>query len=297
MSLLPPLAQSLSQQMPSKTSPHLGFGLGLRTEHYHPILPTRPKVDWFEVLSENYMVPGGKPLYFLDKIRENYPVVMHGVSLSIGSTTPFDQTYLTDLKALADRIEPAWISDHLCWTGVHGQNMHDLLPLPYTIETVKHVAERVKIVQDFLGRRILLENVSSYASYVNSTMSEWEFISEIANAADCMLLLDVNNIYVSSFNHQFDAKAFIDGVPQNRIQQIHLAGHHNHGDYIIDTHDAPVIDPVWHLYEYAVSQFGAVSTMIERDENIPELAVLVQELETARSIACKAISMRPAGQA
>ena len=297
MSLLPPLAQSLSQQMPSKTSPHLGFGLGLRTEHYHPILATRPKVDWFEVLSENYMVPGGKPLYFLDKIRENYPVVMHGVSLSIGSTTPFDQTYLTDLKALADRIEPAWISDHLCWTGVHGQNMHDLLPLPYTIETVKHVAERVKIVQDFLGRRILLENVSSYASYVNSTMSEWEFISEIANAADCLLLLDVNNIYVSSFNHQFDAKAFIDGVPQNRIQQIHLAGHHNHGDYIIDTHDAPVIDPVWHLYEYAVSQFGAVSTMIERDDNIPELAVLVQELETARSIACKAISMRPAGQA
>ncbi len=297
MSLLPPLAQSLSQQMPSKISPHLGFGLGLRTEHYHPILATRPKVDWFEVLSENYMVPGGKPLYFLDKIRENYPVVMHGVSLSIGSTTPFDQTYLTDLKALADRIEPAWISDHLCWTGVHGQNMHDLLPLPYTIETVKHVAERVKIVQDFLGRRILLENVSSYASYVNSTMSEWEFISEIANAADCLLLLDVNNIYVSSFNHQFDAKAFIDGVPQKRIQQIHLAGHHNHGDYIIDTHDAPVIDPVWHLYEYAVSQFGAVSTMIERDNNIPELAVLVQELETARSIACKAISMRPAGQA
>ena len=297
MSLLPPLAQSLSQQMPSKTSPHLGFGLGLRTEHYHPILATRPKVDWFEVLSENYMVPGGKPLYFFDKIRENYPVVMHGVSLSIGSTTPFDQTYLTDLKALADRIEPAWISDHLCWTGVHGQNMHDLLPLPYTIETVKHVAERVKIVQDFLGRRILLENVSSYASYVNSTMSEWEFISEIANAADCLLLLDVNNIYVSSFNHQFDAKAFIDGVPQNRIQQIHLAGHHNHGDYIIDTHDAPVIDPVWHLYEYDVSQFGVVSTMIERDDNIPELAVLVQELETARSIACKAISMGPAGQA
>ena len=297
MSLSPPLAQSLSQQMSSKTSPHLGFGLGLRTEHYHPILATRPKVDWFEVLSENYMVPGGKPLYFLDKIRENYPVVMHGVSLSIGSTTPFDQTYLTDLKALADRIKPAWISDHLCWTGVHGQNMHDLLPLPYTIETVKHVAERVKIVQDFLGRRILLENVSSYASYVDSTMTEWEFISEIANAADCLLLLDVNNIYVSSFNHQFDAKTFIDGVPQNRIQQIHLAGHHNHGDYIIDTHDAPIIDPLWRLYEYAVSQFGAVSTMIERDDNIPELAVLVQELETARSIACKAISMRPAGQA
>ena len=275
----------------------MGFGLGLRTEHYHSILESKPKVDWFEILSENYMVLGGKPLYFFDKICENYPVVMHGVSLSIGSTTPFDADYLRNLKKLADRIQPAWISDHLCWTGVHGQNMHDLLPLPYTIETVKHVAERVKIVQDFLGRRILLENVSTYASYVDSTMTEWEFISEIANAADCLLLLDVNNIYVSSFNHQFDAKTFIDGVPQNRIQQIHLAGHHNHGDYIIDTHDAPVIDPVWHLYEYAVSQFGAVSTMIERDDNIPELAILVQELETARSIACKAISMRPAGQA
>ena len=222
---------------------------------------------------------------------------MHGVSLSIGSTTPFDADYLRDLKKLADRIQPAWISDHLCWTGVHGQNMHDLLPLPYTIETVKHVAERVKIVQDFLGRRILLENVSSYASYVDSTMTEWEFISGIANAADCLLLLDVNNIYVSSFNHQFDAKAFIEGVPKNRVQQIHLAGHHNHGDYIIDTHDAPVIDPVWHLYEYAISKIGAVSTMIERDDNIPELAVLVQELEVARSIACEAISMRSAGQA
>ena len=293
------------QQLPNLTAPNLGFGLGLRTEHYNAILESKPaeslKIDWFEALSENYMIPGGKPLYFLDKIRENYPVVMHGVSLSIGSTGEMDQNYLRDLKKLADRIQPAWISDHLCWTGVHGQNMHDLLPLPYTPETAKHVAERVKIVQDYLGRRILLENVSSYASYVDSSMTEWEFISEIADQADCLLLLDVNNIYVSSFNHQFDAKAFIDGVPANRIQQIHLAGHHNHGAYIIDTHDAPVIDPVWHLYEYAIAQFGAISTMIERDDNIPPLAELVQELETARSIcrnvakkvqACEAVSMR-----
>ena len=299
-----------SQQLPNLTAPNLGFGLGLRTEHYNAILEAKPpenlKIDWFEALSENYMIPGGKPLYFLDKIRENYPVVMHGVSLSIGSTAPVDINYLRDLKKLADRIEPAWISDHLCWTGVHGQNMHDLLPLPYTIESAKHVAERVKVVQDYLGRRILLENVSSYASYVNSTMTEWEFISDIAERADCLLLLDVNNIYVSSFNHQFDAKVFIDGVPANRIQQIHLAGHHNHGDYIIDTHDAPVIDPVWRLYEYALSRFGAVSTMIERDDNIPELAVLMEELEIARTIAAtiankvqakEPISMRPAGHA
>ena len=278
--------------------PFLGFGLGLRTEHYNAILETKPKIDWFEALSENYMIPGGKPLDYLDKIRADYPVVMHGVSLSIGSTTAFDADYLRDLRKLADRIQPAWISDHLCWTGVHGQNMHDLLPLPYTEETAKHVAERVGIVQDYLGRQILLENVSSYASYIDSTMTEWEFINLIAEQADCLLLLDVNNIYVSSYNHQFDAKAFIDGVPKNRIQQIHLAGHNNHGDYIIDTHDAPVIDPVWDLYEYAIVRLGQVSTMIERDDHIPELEVLVEELDKARaistSIAEKAYTQQPA---
>lgn len=269
---------------------NLGFGLGLRPDHYLEILESKPNVDWFEILSENYMVPGGKPLHFLDRIRADYPVVMHGVSLSIGSTTSFDADYLRDLRKLADRIQPAWISDHLCWTGVHGQNIHDLLPLPYTEETAKHVAERVGIVQDYLGRQILLENVSSYASYIDSTMTEWEFINLIAEQADCLLLLDVNNIYVSSYNHQFDAKAFIDGVPQNRIQQIHLAGHHNHGDYIIDTHDAPVIDPVWDLYAYALSRFGAVSTMIERDDQIPPLAELLQELQIARDIATRQFS-------
>ena len=301
---------TLKLKMPANL-PFLGFGLGLRTEHYNAILDAKPKVDWFEVLSENYMIPGGKPLDFLDKIRAEYPVVMHGVSLSIGSTIDLDYNYLRDLKKLADRAQPAWISDHLCWTGVHGQNMHDLLPLPYTEETAKHVAERVKIVQDYLGRQILLENVSSYASYIDSNMTEWEFITQIAEAADCLLLLDVNNIYVSSYNHQFDAKAFIDGVPANRIQQIHLAGHNNHGDYIIDTHDAPVIDPVWDLYEYAIARFGQVSTMIERDDKMPALDVLVDELQIARIIAdkyentntekkqqaCKPITMTSADQA
>ncbi len=271
--------------------PYLGFGLGLRTEHYNAILESKPNIDWFEAISENYMIPGGKPLHYLDRIRENYPVVMHGVSLSIGSTTPMDADYLRDLRKLADRIEPVWISDHLCWTGVHGQNMHDLLPLPYTEETANHVAERIGIVQDYLGRQMLIENVSSYASYVDSSMTEWEFISLIAEKADCLLLLDVNNIYVSSFNHQFDAKTFIDGVPKNRVQQIHLAGHQNHGDYIIDTHDAPVIDPVWDLYGYALSRLGAVSTMIERDDQMPELEELIQELQIARDIAAKELTV------
>ncbi|MBX9676001.1 MAG: DUF692 domain-containing protein [Methylotenera sp.] len=270
--------------------PFLGFGLGLRTEHYNAILESKPNIDWFEAISENYMIPGGKPLHYLDRIRENYPVVMHGVSLSIGSTTPMDADYLRDLRKLADRIEPVWISDHLCWTGVHGQNMHDLLPLPYTEETANHVAERIEIVQDYLGRQMLIENVSSYASYVDSSMTEWEFISLIAEKADCLLLLDVNNIYVSSFNHQFDAKTFIDGVPKKRVQQIHLAGHQNHGDYIIDTHDAPVIDPVWDLYGYALSRLGAVSTMIERDDQMPELEELIQELQIARDIAAKELT-------
>jgi uncharacterized protein (UPF0276 family) len=265
--------------------PFLGFGLGLRPPHYHAIIDTLPAVDWFEILSENYLVPGGKPLHFLDRIRADYPMVMHGVSLSIGSTDDLDFAYLRDLKALAERVEPAWISDHLCWTGVNGGNMHDLLPLPYTEETARHVAARVAMVQEYLGRRILLENVSSYASYVDSSLSEWEFITLVSEMADCLLLLDVNNIYVSAFNHGFDARTFIDGVPAHRVQQIHLAGHHNHGDYIIDTHDAPIIDPVWNLYDYALARLGPVSTMIERDDNIPALSELVDELAVARRIA------------
>lgn len=265
--------------------PYLGFGLGLRPTHYETILNESPAVDWFEIISENYLIPGGRPLHYLDRIRERYPMVMHGVALSIGTRDPLDREYLRQLRDLAERIEPAWISDHLCWTGAHGLNAHDLLPLPYTEEALKHVAARVSEVQDFLGRRILLENVSSYVSYPESEMSEWEFLRQLAARADCLILLDVNNIYVSSVNHEFDPHEYLDAIPAERVWQFHLAGHRNHGDYIIDTHDEPVIDPVWELYAAAVRRFGRVSTMIERDDNIPPLAELLAELDRARSIA------------
>ncbi len=270
-------------------TPLSGFGLGLRAPHYKAILESSPRVDWFEVLSENYMVPGGKPLHMLERVRARHPVVLHGVSLSIGSADPLDREYLRDLKALASRIEPAWISDHLCWTGVGGRNLHDLMPLPYTEEALAHVARRVRQVQDFLGRRILLENVSSYVEYRSSAMSEWEFLAALAAEADCDLLLDVNNIYVSAFNHGFDALEFLAGVPPARVRQIHLAGHENNGDLIVDTHDAAIIDPVWALYAEAVRRFGPVPTMIERDAKIPPLGRLVRELERARAVAAGAL--------
>jgi len=271
------------------TVPALGFGLGLRTAHYEEILNGEPHVDWFELLSENYMVAGGKPLHYLDRICERYPVVMHGVSLSIGSTDPLDRDYLAKLKALAERVQPHWSSDHLCWTGVAGKNTHDLLPIPYTEEALAHIVARVSEIQDFLGRRILLENVSSYVSFKDAELTEWEFIAEIARRADCLLLLDINNIYVSAFNHRFDAQAYLAGIPAERVQQIHLAGHSNCGDYIIDTHDADVIDPVWDLYAKAIARIGPVTTMIERDDNIPPLAELVAELDQARQVAATAL--------
>jgi uncharacterized protein (UPF0276 family) len=268
----------------------LGFGLGLRIPHYETILESRPAVDWFEVLSENYMVPGGKPRHYLDRIRAHYPIVMHGVSLSIGSSDPLNLDYLRQLKTLADQIEPRWISDHLCWTGVDNTNLHDLMPLPYTEEALQHVVERVSAVQDILGRRLLLENVSSYVTYKNSEMSEWNFLREVAQRADSLLLLDINNIYVSSYNHGFDPLEYIAAIPVNRVQQFHLAGHRNQGGYIIDTHDEPVIDRVWELYAHAVRRFGPVSTMIERDDNIPPLETLLVELERARSITRQALT-------
>ncbi len=264
--------------------PFLGYGLGLRPDYYEEILNTLPAVDWFEVLSENYMVDGGKPLYYLDRVREHYPMVMHGVSLSIGGTDPLDRDYLQRLKQLAARIEPEWISDHLCWTGVHGYNLHDLMPLPYTQETVRHVADRVSQVQDFLGRQILLENVSSYVSYRHSEMSEWEFFSAVAEAADCLMLFDINNVYVSARNHGFDPEAYLYGVPPERVRQFHLAGHTDYGDYVIDTHDHPIIDAVWELYVKSLQHFGPVSTMIERDDRMPPFNELLQELQQARQL-------------
>lgn len=265
--------------------PFLGYGLGLRPDHYEEILDGAPAVDWFEVISENYMVAGGKPLYHLDRVRERYPVVMHGVSLSIGGTDPLDRDYLRRLKTLAGRIEPEWISDHLCWTGFDGRQLHDLLPLPYTGEAVAHVAARVRDVQDFLGRRILLENVSSYVTYRHSVMSEWQFLREVAERADCLILLDVNNVYVSAVNHGFDPVSYLAGVPAERVYQLHLAGHSHNGGIIVDTHDEDVPDPVWRLYAEAVRRFGRVSTMIERDADIPPLASLLAELDHARRIA------------
>jgi uncharacterized protein len=272
------------------TRPSLGFGLGLRVEHYDAILAQPPPIDWLEALTENYLVPGGKPLHFLSRMRERYPVVLHGVSMSIGSTHPLDRQYLSQVKALAARIEPEWISDHLCWTGVAGKNVHDLLPLPYTEEALANVIERVRTVQDILGRRILLENVSSYVSFRDSRLTEWEFLKAVAEGADCLILLDVNNIYVSSVNHEFDPLDYLNAIPVERVQQIHLAGHEDHGDYLIDTHDHPVPHPVWDLYSAAVRRFGNVSTMIERDANIPPLEELCAELAAARTLAAQALA-------
>jgi len=265
--------------------PYLGFGLGLRKEHYQAILQTEPDVDWFEILTENYLVPGGKPLYYLDQIREKYPLVMHGVSLSIGNSEPLNFDYLQQVKNLSERIDARWLSDHLCWTGTNGTNAHDLLPLPYTEDVITHVAERIGQVQDFLGRRILIENVSSYISYQQSEMNEWEFLTEVAHRADCLLLLDINNIYVSAINHEFDPEDYLQAIPDERVQQHHLAGHSDYGDYIIDTHDMPVCEPVWDLYAKATEYYSDVSFMIERDANIPELDILLEELNRARSIA------------
>lgn len=277
------------------TRQFLGYGLGLRPQHFHDVLQQRPEVDWFEVISENFMVAGGKPRYYLQQIREHYPMVMHGVSLSIGSTDPLNMDYVRQLKTLANDLQPAWISDHLCWTGVDGQNSHDLLPLPYTEEAIRHVSDRLARVQDILGRQLLLENVSSYISYRESEMTEWEFYNAVVERADCLMLLDVNNIYVSARNHHFDPLDYLHAIDPARVQQFHLAGHSDYGDYIIDTHDHDVTDAVWELYAAALKHCGPVSTMIERDDHIPSLNTMLTELETARSIAIETLgnSARP----
>jgi len=256
------------------TMPSPGFGLGLRTAHYEAIAAGRPAVDWFEILTENYLVPGGRPLQWLDRIRADYPLVMHGVSLSVGSTDPLDLDYLRVVKALAQRVAPMWISDHLCWTGVAGKNLHDLLPLPYTEPALRHVVARVQAAQELLGQRILLENVSSYVEYKDAEMTEWEFLAQVAQRADCLILLDVNNIYVSACNHGFAADDYLAGIPVERVQQIHLAGHSH--------------------CERAVERLGPVATMIERDDRIPPLAELLAELERARALSVRARTRRAA---
>ena len=262
----------------------LGIGVGLRFPHYEHILENKPAIDWFEIISENYMIPGGRPLAMLERIRADYPIVMHGVSMSLASTDPLDMDYLNALKDLADRVEPAWVSDHVAWTGVHGLNLHDLLPIPHTREALDHIVERIARVQDFLKRRLVVENASTYVSFTGSEMDEWEFVTQMAQKADCMLLLDVNNVFVSGFNHGFDAKRYIDSVPVDRVAQFHMAGHTNNETHRIDTHDQPVCEEVWSLYEQARRRFGNVSAMIERDDNFPPFDELLGELQRMRDI-------------
>ncbi len=274
--------------------PNLGFGMGLRSVHYPDIVDVWPKeVDWFEIISENFIETDGKPKRTLEKIQEHYPIVMHGVSLSIGSTDPLNKDYLKKLKRLAAWINPAWVSDHLCWTGAHGINTHDLLPVPYTEEALHHIIPRVKQVQEYLERPILLENPSSYLGFCDADMPEWEFLARLAEEADCGLLLDVNNVYVSAFNHRFDPKTYLDHIPADRVVQMHLAGHEHHGTHIIDTHSDHVTREVWALYRYAAQRFGTVSTMIEWDEKIPAFAVVLEEVRKARAQAKLSVDALP----
>ncbi len=266
-----------------------GFGLGLRTPHYADFLARRQPLDWLEIITDNFLVEGGKPLVMLDTIRRDYPMAMHGVAMSIGVARGLDLPYVNRVKALADRIEPLWVSDHLCWIGPGPEQLHDLYPLPYTDEAARHVIAQVRQAQDILQRRLVLENVSSYIDFQSSACSEWQFLSYIAQEADCLLLVDINNIFVSSVNHRFDPREYVNALPRERVQQIHLAGHADHGNYIVDTHDHPVAQSVWDLYAHACQRFGAVATMIERDDDIPALQTLLDELALAREIAVHSV--------
>ncbi len=266
-----------------------GFGLGLRPEHYRDVADGSPAVDWLEVVTENYLVPGGKPLDWLDRLRRRYPMVMHGVSLSIAGSDPLDDEYLIAVKRLAERVHPAWISDHLCWTGIGGHNLHDLLPIPFTEEALARVSDRVDRVQHLLGRALVIENVSAYLRFERDDMREWDFLGALAVRTGCGLLLDLNNVYVNSVNHSFDPREFVDSIPARSVRQIHLAGHSREGDRLIDTHDAPVCEAVWDLYERAIRRLGPVPTMIERDDRIPPLGELLEELDIARSRAARAL--------
>jgi len=263
--------------------PDLGLGLGLRSNHFNHILRERPEVDWFEIISENFMDSGGKPRHVLDQVAEHYPIVMHGVSMSIGSTDPLDFSYLKSLKKLADEINPVWISDHLCWTGVLNLNSHDLLPVPLNGESLQHVCERIRIVQDYLERPLILENPSSYLTFKHSTIAEWDFMRMMTEESNCGLLLDVNNVYVSSFNNDFDPYEYLEGIPWERVVQMHLAGHQHCGDYIVDTHDREVADYVWPLFQKAWKRSGGSSLLLEWDGNIPSFEIVHSELLKARA--------------
>lgn len=281
-----------STNAPRLGLPDLGVGVGLRISHYEAIFASFPAVDWFEIISENFMVRGGKPLQNLNRILSRYPVVQHGVALSIGSTSPLDWDYLRELKKLLKHVKSPWISDHLCFTNANGFHSHDLLPLPYTEEALHHVASRARTVQDFLEVPLALENASSYLTYTSSQMTEWDFLSAIVEEANCAILLDVNNIYVSSYNHNFDPHEYVAAVPADRVVQIHLAGHTHFGTYILDTHSDHVIDPVWDLYRHAIRRIGSVSTLVEWDDDIPPLETVLAEAERARKIRDEEVQAR-----
>lgn len=269
--------------------PYIGHGVGLRPPHYGRLLEGSARADWYEVISENFMIRGGRPLRVLELAREHAPIVLHGVSLNLGGVDPIRSSYLDELASLIKRFEPAWVSDHLCWGSVGGHYAHDLLPLPYTEEALKLTASRVRQVQDRLGRRMLIENVSSYLTYRHSAMSEWEFLEGVAREADCGILLDVNNIYVSAQNHGFSAAEYVSRISPHRVGQIHLAGHSDAGTHLVDTHDHPVPEPVWDLLAMALRRCGRVSTLVEWDAEIPEYEELSAQAERARSIEGKVI--------
>ncbi len=264
-------------------STRLGCGIGLRRDHFGTVLSERPPVPWFEVISENFMVPGGRPRHVLERVRADYPVALHGVSLSLGSAEPLNLEHLRRLRELVSWVEPVLVSDHLCWTGLGGHNSHDLLPLPFTAEAVRNAAAKIRQVQDVLGRPILVENVSSYLEYRTSEMTEWAFVSAVAEQADCLLLLDVNNVYVNARNHGFDPIRYLAGLPPERVRQFHVAGHEDHRDFVIDTHGSPTCEAVWTLFTDAVERFGPQPTLIERDANIPPLAELLAEARRAQA--------------
>ena len=279
------------------TIPSLGHGVGLRTQHYPRVWEGTARVDWFEAISENFMIRGGRPLAVLEKARAAAPLALHGVSCSLGSTDPLNEEYLRELRFLTRRFEPVWVSDHLCWGSSGGHYAHDLLPLPYTEETLVHVAARIRAVQERLGRQILIENVSSYLTFSHSTMTEWEFVAAVAQRGDCGILLDVNNVYVSATNHGFPPEAYLKSLPADRIGQIHIAGHSNFGSHLLDTHVGPVPAPVWDLYRLALRLFGKISTLIEWDEEVPEFEVVVSEADRARAIETEVLGERHAESA
>jgi len=272
-----------------------GCGVGLRKEHFDSILTDSPEVAWFEAISENFMVAGGRPRYVLEKVRSRYPVTLHGVSLSLGSAEPLSQGYLQRLSELARWVEPEMVSDHLCWTAIGGHNSHDLLPLPLTEEAVRNTAQKIRVVQEALGRRILVENISSYLEFSSSTLSEADFLSAVAAEADCYILLDVNNLYVNSRNHGLDPWLYLERIPAQRVKQIHLAGHQDQGEVVIDTHDHPVRDEVWAVYRHAVELLGPVPTLIEWDAEIPALDVVLAEARRAEAIQREVTALAPVG--